>query len=255
MIRNIFIQYESGLVALRPHLEDAVGQMMDCFPRHKANYPIKTLGNWQSEDAKTMLPNGNYQLEPWESVEWYIGRAKIKAMQQSRWQSRGQISINQLWEDLSSDPYCKKIPQWSIFVTKHDLYADGLNFCLGVSKENAFSIISTARFVDRNNVLDIEGFKTVVMHEFGHLIGLTNEGRANTAEQLGSHCTNAGCIMQQRMDGDFRDITAVRLEAKRLYGLPPICGDCINSGEKFFARQQAIYDFTHGRGNGGYSPR
>ena len=174
MIRNIFIQYESGLEALRPHLEDAVGQMMDCFPRHKANYPIKTLGNWQSENAKTMLPNGNYQLEPWESVEWYIGRAKIKAMQQGRWQSRGQISINQLWEDLSSDPYCKKIPQWSVFVTKHDLYADGLNFCLGVSKENAFSIISTARFIDSNNVLDVEGFKTVVMHEFGHLIGLTH---------------------------------------------------------------------------------
>ncbi|MBR1601113.1 MAG: hypothetical protein IJ677_05990 [Alphaproteobacteria bacterium] len=245
MIRNIFILYEKGMESLRPHIENAVGQMMDCFPQYKGNYPIKTLGNWQSEKAKKNLPNGNVLLEPWESVEWYIGRAKLKAMEQGRWQTRGQISINQLWEDLSSDPYCKKIPQWSILVTKHDLYADGLNFCLGVSKENAFSIISTARFVDGNNRFDVEGFKTVVMHEFGHLIGLTHEGRVNTSEQLGSHCTNDGCIMQQRMDGDFSDITRIRLVAKQQYGLPPICSDCIDSGEKFFERQRALYNYTH----------
>lgn len=248
MIRDIFILYERGLDVLKPHLEDAVKQIMDCFPRHKANYPIKTLGNWQSEKATKILPNGNVLLEPWESVEWYIGRAKVKAMEQGRWQTRGQISINQLWDDMSSDPYCKKIPQWSILVTKHDLYADGLNFCLGVSKENAFSIVSTARCLNRDNTLNVEGLKTLVMHEFGHLIGLTHEGRVNTSEQLGSHCTNDGCIMQQRMDGDFRDITRVRLAAKQQYGLPPICSDCIDCGEKFFERQQMIYDYTHGHG-------
>ncbi|MBQ8482351.1 MAG: hypothetical protein IJ532_07455 [Alphaproteobacteria bacterium] len=251
MIRNIYILYEQGLEVLKPHIEDAVEQMMDCFPRHKANYPITTLGNWHSDKAEKMLPNGNILLEPYESVDWYIANAKLKAMEQNRWQTRGQISIDQLYTDLSSDPYCKKIPQWSVLVTKHDLYADGLNFCLGVSKENAFSIVSTARFIDRNNCLDVEGFKTVVMHEFGHLIGLTHEGRANTSEQLGSHCTNDGCIMQQRMDGDFRDITRVRLAAKKLYGLPPICSDCIESGEKFFTRQQAVYDYTHGILHGG----
>lgn len=251
MIRNIYILYESGLEVLKPHLEDAIKQMMDCFPQHKANYPITTLGNWQSSDFKEVLPNGNICLKPYESVEWYIGRAKIKAMQQNRWQTRGQISIEQLWDDLSSDPYCKKIPQWSLLVTKHDLYADKLNFCLGVSKENAFSIVSTARFIDRNNRLDVEGLKTIVMHEFGHLIGLTHEGRANTTEQLGIHCTNDGCIMQQRMDGDFREITTARLTAKQLYGLPPICSDCIASGEKFFARQQTIYNYTHGLIAGG----
>ena len=253
MIRNIFILYEKGMEPLRPHLEDAVKQIMDCFPRHKSNYPIKTLGNWRSEKSTATLPNGNILLEPWESGEWYIGRAKLKAMDQGRWQTKRQISINQLWDDMSSDPYCKKIPQWSILVTKHDLYADGLNFCLGVSKENAFSIVSTARCLNRDNTLNVEGLKTIVMHEFGHLIGLTREGRVNTANQLGSHCSNDGCIMQQRMDGDFRDITATRLELKRQYGLPPICNDCIDSGESFFARQQAIYECTHGRE--GYSPR
>ena len=63
------------------------------------------------------------------------------------------------------------------------------------------------RFLDENNRLDIEGVqKSVVMHEFGHVLGLTGNGRVNSHECLGAHCLNDGCIMQQRLDGDFREI-------------------------------------------------
>lgn len=77
------------------------------------------------------------------------------------------------------------------------------------------------------------------MHEFGHVIGLTYEGRPNSADIYGTHCTDEDglCIMQQRVDGDFSDITRARLGAKA-YGIPPICNDCIKAGEKFFANER-----------------
>lgn len=255
-IKNIFLLYESGLEPLGPHIYDAVNEMMDCFPEHKADYPITMLGNWRSNKYTYRNSYGGTELRPYESVDWYIDQAQKTAKTEGRWYSRGQISIDRLCQDLSDDPYRSQIPQWSVLITKHDLYGhyinqygqkQKLNFCLGVSHENQFSIISTARFLDANNFLDIEGFKTVVMHEFGHLIGLTNEGRVNTDEELGSHCTNVGCIMQQRMDGNYSDLTRLRLAAKQQYGLPPICGDCIDEGNKFFARQRMAYNLTHGR--------
>ena len=153
-----------------------------------------------------------------------------------RWQSKGQISMDQFWQDLSADPFAKKIPQLSILVVKDDLYVNNLNFCLGCTKPNGFVVLSTKRFVDNNNHLDIEGFKTVVMHEFGHMIDLTPNGRYNTHEQLGTHCLDEGCIMQQRLDGDFRAITAERLRRKSM-GLPPICEDCIIAGNQYFQRE------------------
>ena len=255
-IRNIFLLYEQGLEPLKPHISAAVDEMMDCFPEHKADYPITMLGTWRSDKYAYTNQRGNIVLRPYESVDWYIENARLAAVHEGRWQTRGQISATQLCQDLIDDPYRAQIPQWSVLITKHDLYGHipdqfgrlrKLNYCLGISQENKFSIISTARFLNADNSLNIEGFKTVVMHEFGHLIGLTYEGRANTNEELGSHCINDGCIMQQRMDGDYSFLTRFRLEAKRRYNLPPICGDCIDAGNRFFARQRAAYNLTHGR--------
>lgn len=259
-IKNIFLLYEEGLEPLGPHIKSAVDEMMDCFPEHKADYPITLLGNWRSEKYTYKDRFGNQVLRPYESVDWYIEQAQKTAKQEGRWYSRKQISIDQLCQNLTEDPYRSQIPQWSVLITKHDLYGtitddyghkQKLNFCLGVSHENKFSIVSTARFLDSRGVLDIEGLKTVIMHEFGHLIGLTYEGRANTNEELGSHCVNNRCIMQQRMDGDYRELTRVRLAAKKLYGLPPICGDCIEAGNKFFARQRMVYNLNNSRNNTG----
>lgn len=255
-IRNIFLLHESGLEPLAPHIQAAVSEMMDCFPEYKDDYPITMLGNWRSQKYTYTNQRGNTVLRPYESVDWYIESACMAAVHEGRWQTRRQISATQLCEDLTADPYREQIPQWSVLITKNDLYGhttdqfgrqQRLNFCLGISYENQFSIISIARFLDEQKRLNIEGFKTVIMHEFGHLIGLTQEGRAHTEEKLGCHCSNDGCIMQQRMDGDFTELTKVRLAAKRFYGLPPICGDCIDEGKKFFARQRMAYNLTHGR--------
>ena len=251
-IKDIYITCEKGLELVAPIAKDAIQEIMNCFPAFKEAYPITILGNWKSEHSRTAR-NGNIILEPYESTDWYIGRAAQQSLSDERASGikikdgiikvDGQISIDALYNDLSNDPYAKKIPQIQILLTKHDLYGTQrngrlLNFCLGVSEENAFSVISTARFIKPNGRFDQEGFKTVVMHEFGHAIGLTRRGRKNTYEQLGSHCADENCIMQQQMNGDFSEITRRRLIFKA-HGLPPICPDCITEGEKFFRNHLA----------------
>jgi len=242
-VKDIYLTCEEGTEALMPFVQEALNEIMDCFPEYKQYFPIKNLGNWKDNGYRS-ISDGNICLEPYKSIQWYIERAKLKAKQQGRWQSRGQISIDQLYDDLSSDPFAKKIPQMSLLITKHDLYgtqSNGqlLNFCNGVTKEGNFAIISTARFIDENNNFDIERFNSVVMHEFGHLIGLTPNGRNNSYEQLGTHCSN-GDIMEQDMSGTGIAMTRNRLERKRR-GLPPICSDCIAAGKQFFAREIATY--------------
>ncbi len=241
-VKPIYITHQKGLDVLAPYISDALNEVMDAFPRAKRyqeHFPITNLGDWH-ENGYLSASNGELYYEPYKSIQWYIERAKLKAIQQHRWNERGQISIDQLYQDLSQDPYAKQIPQFSLLITSHDLYGtnhDGqlLNFCNGVTKEGHFAIISTARFLDGNNHLDIDRFQSVVMHEFGHLIGLTPNGRKNSYQQLGTHCSNHD-IMEQDMSGTARIMTQNRLRRKHM-GLPPICPDCIEAGCRFLDRE------------------
>ena len=257
-IKQIYITHEKGLEVLVPHIKDAIGEMMDCFPQYKDYFPVTNLGDWKDEDYANQLNDGRIRYNPHKSTQWYIERAKAKAVAQGRWNNRQhQLSITQLYEDTYNDPYAKKIPQFQILVTKHDLYAELengrlLNFCNGVAREGQFLIVSTYRFLDEGGKLDIERFKTVLMHEFGHMIGLTPTGRKNSYEELGTHCNN-GDIMQQDMSGTARIMTANRLNRKR-QGIPPICNDCIDAGNNFFRKEMGkhiekvgIRNFLNGR--------
>lgn len=240
--KRIYITHESGMKALVPYIEQGINEIFDSFPaqkRYKEFFPVENLGNWK-DDGYLQIKNGKPFLQPYKSIEWYITRAKEQAKIDGRYvRGQGQISIDRLWKDLSDDPYAKKIPQYSILLTKHDLYgADGsgglLNFCNGVTAEGHFCIVSCARFMNGNK-LDIGRFQSVVMHEFGHLIGLTPTGRANTYEDLGTHCRN-GDIMEQERRGTGEKILQNRIRRKKL-GLPPICNDCIAAGERFLDKE------------------
>lgn len=242
-VKNIYLTCEKGLDAVMPYVQESLSEIMDYFPEYKDHFPIINLGDWKDNDYIT-VSNGRTLLQPHKSVQWYIERAKQKAYLQNRWQERKQISIDQLCQDLANDPYAEKIPQMQLLITKHDLYgtqSNGqlLNFCNGVSKQGKFAIVSTARFLDENNRLDIERFRAVAMHEFGHLIGLTPNGRRNSYESLGTHCSN-GDLMEQDLSGTAY-VMAKTLRQRRMLGLPLICNDCINAGKEFFRREVLNY--------------
>lgn len=247
-IKNIFIFHQKGLEVLAPYVAQAIGEVMDCFPAYKSMFPIQNMGNWASDHAY-YTRDGHTYLTPYESIQWYLERAKARAEMEGRWPAREQINVSQIMDDLEQDPYFEKIPQWGIYLTSHDLYGGGANnFCLGCTKPDSFSVISTRRFLDRRGQLDIQGFQTIVQHEFGHILRLTEGNRPNTHYYLGEHCTDPNCIMQQRPTGDFSDITARRL-ALRDRGIPPICPDCITQGRKTLFQLYANHERLFGPNN------
>lgn len=238
-IKNIFIIHQEGMESLVPYVESALNEVMNCFPHYKEYFPITNLGNWKSDYAYARR-NGALFLQPYESMEWYLERAKRKAIEEGRFQSRGQINAERMFKDLQNDPYRDQIPQWSINLTMHDLYAGAAsNFCLGITHPDAYSIISTSRFaINNRSQMGLENFLTVVQHEFGHILRVTEGGRPNVYESLGEHCSTPGCIMQQRLNGDFTDLTIARLERKAR-GKPPICSCCMAQGRKNLFRLYA----------------
>src|SRR5574344_92446 len=236
--RDIFIVSQDGL---NPQVNsvafDAINELMEFFPCYKDDYPITDLGAWKSE-GYIYPENGKIFLSPYKSTKWHIENAKLKAEEDGR---SGQLNASTLFETMQLDPTNEQIPQFTVMLTKNDLYPNTqMNYCLGVGDEGIGCIISANRFMDNDgNLVDKENFKTVLMHEFGHVIGLTYDGRENSEDIYGVHCTDEDglCIMQQRVNGDFSDITRGRLALKEA-GLPPICDDCIKAGERFFANER-----------------
>ncbi len=238
-IKHILIKHQQGMDELVPYVIQTLQDVMNCFPQYKDKFPIINLGNWESPSAR-IQQNGITRLTPYQSVDWYLKRAQQQAIRDGRWQSGRQLHIGQILSDLSQDPYFTQMPQWGIMLVKNDLYATApngklLNYCLGCTHPNAFSVISTYRFVDKFHRLNLENFLTCVQHEFGHILGLTEGNRPNTTELLGPHCTRPKCVMQQRLNGDLTDITQERLKHKARH-LTPFCPDCITQGQKHLAQ-------------------
>lgn len=239
IIKNIFIIHEKGMEALVPYVVSALNDVMNCFPQYRQYFPIKNLGNWKSDNMYAW-ENGKFILKPYESFDWYLDRAKQRAILEERWQTGQQMNIEQMLEDLGKDPYRRRIPQWTIHLTKQDLYGgEAQGFCLGCTIPDAFSIISTKRFpINNRSQMGLENFLTTVQHEFGHILGVTERERPNVYDSLGRHCSTPGCIMQQRLDGNVTDVTKARLERK-VRGETPICSCCITQGRKNLFRLYA----------------
>lgn len=244
-VRTIYIFCEKGLEVLIPHAMAAIKEVLACFPEYKDNYVLENLGAWRSQNCLTVLQDGRNGLKEYESVDWYISHARYRATEEGRWQMGHIISAEQLWDDLSSDPYSQGMPQCSFLITKYGMYFGDEDFCMGVTKPDAFSIVSTAGLLDEEKNLNIERFKTLVMNEFGHLINLTPEHRENTIKHFRTDCKNIGCIMRYCSEKDVANMTQIRLDRNK-YAILPLCDDCLKAGELFFSRKLSEYNHSHG---------
>ena len=96
-----------------------------------------------------------------------------------------------------------------IFITVDDLTCTSngkyLNFCFGLARgySTALSMVRFGSLSDKEQEIVLSG---LIMHELGHLYGLAaDSNRKKTEFNIGMHCTDKYCVMQQGLTmGEIR---------------------------------------------------
>ena len=178
--------------------------LLEMISYSNREFEIKDLGLWRD-------PNWQSQsfLAPFNSVDWYVN--------QSLNQDRNQINAQHMLALFASEPWQDNNNHLDLFITKKDLFIDGVNFCLGLAIPEVGAIVSTNRFDSIQGSLAKECVKTITMHEFGHVLGIVPDYRKiGVNDSLGKHCTNT-CIMRQGLNvSDWVRITNDRLNGNVL---------------------------------------
>lgn len=125
----------------------------------------------------------------------------------------------------------RRIDYYQVYLVQADL-SNGRpedEFVLGWSFPLTGSVISPHRLRTLNRQQRRECFKTVSMHELGHVFDLPLKTRDDLVHSVGAHCPNI-CIMRQGLNvpDDWLQITADRLA----HG--PLCEQCLADLRKFF---------------------
>jgi len=139
---------------------------------------------------------------------------------------RKQVHTTNLLRNLLEDSRIDLIGKNSFTLVESDLYDDGLNWCFGVLVPDFYSgqhlILSTYRLRDTDLLTH------VAIHELGHMFGAASQGRRNTEENLGNHCTNL-CIMQQKLS-----VPEMKAHVRQLADREDkFCFDCISDLRRY----------------------
>jgi predicted Zn-dependent protease len=179
---------------------------------------LRFYGNWRSKN----YINSRGELTPYESIEW--------VMKKNFDSKRNKYRADSITLDSYNDPYQYRFPHWEVIFTKRDLFVDGCDWVFAAARPDLSTIISLNRFekfADDPKVRS-ELIRTLVFHEFGHVLGLPSARRGrNLEESIGTHCTSKGCSMHQALSiTDFINITTDRL--RNTVKGKPYCSDCMN---------------------------
>lgn len=171
---------------------------------------VKNFGVWRSPNWRT----GN-TLNAYESVDWYCNNALDK--------SRNQLHCSKLAMSLITEPWQKLEPHYDVVILKDDLYDDDTSFVFGYSWGGQ-AVSSFCRFQKyvTDKRMQLEVFKTIVMHEVGHMLGLVNENRNDIVYSLGWHCTHGKCLMRQGLELN----AWIQYTHDRLQSSSPLCSHC-----------------------------
>jgi hypothetical protein len=114
---------------------------------------------------------------------------------------------------LDDDIFCGEDSNWCIGVANGVVHTDAN----GREHERDFLTVTTYA------AKTLAQLKDRFLHELGHQFGAAPEGRANTYENLGPHCDQYLCIMQQRDTREGQEeLSRARVRARA----PAYCGKC-----------------------------
>jgi len=146
-------------------------------------------------------------------------------------QERRQVNACTLTNALHQTPEMReRYNAGKVIVVDNDIYSgdENCNWFFGGFSECpgslGYIVLSTARMQSENHMKDI------VRHELGHMFGAPSKRRSNTYELYGLHCSNSGCVMQQK-DTVAEAVEYAELRASR--SSPNYCKQCEQDIQRF----------------------
>lgn len=233
MKKKLILEFENGLAPkYKKWTREAVEKFVSLFPEFKDNFEIfvdggssflshaevenivsrsvnQNISEQSVRDMFEVLPDGTYLRK--NSVDWEILKASIN----------GNVDLNR-WLDLKKNGRSHILNTEPVRIS---IAARPTTFAYGISTLVG-PCISAAQCGS-----DEAYFKDIVMHELGHTFNATHENRKNTVEQLGSHCTDADCLMYKEAysQNAFKRRQALKQDN-------PFCADCMEAMRDFMER-------------------
>ena len=219
-MKPVYLMFESGISPVQQSLVlQGLREILKLANTHES-VKVKNFGIWRNTNwlsGKT--------LEPYQSVDWYCNQAFD--------QKRNQLNGDQIANALASEPWQRMELHHDIVITKRDLYFEGTNWAFGCATRGLMAIASVHRFeqfIAKDKILQNQCFKTIAMHEIGHMFGLVNPKRKDIEENLGGHCVNSKCIMRQGLSLQ----PWIGFTHDRLSSMNPICPSCQHDLQNYF---------------------
>lgn len=236
MKNKIYLDFEDGLDAkYKRWAEEAIHDFILLFPEYEDQFEVGK-GNLSLHDYNTLVTvarqnkdnNPNFdlagfakQFEQRSDGSYLVSVNKQAALATSN----GVLDIEK-WSQLQSEALGGKyVPAGPTFVSI--LKAPAAGNIRGISIGSSIGI-SAGTIV----ALGLQGaelknyFKDIIMHELGHRFNATHEGRKNVVENLGTHCTDADCLM-------YEYAYMPNNSARRLGKDNPFCSECMASMREY----------------------
>lgn len=197
----IILSFDSGLRYFeRLAVREAVAEFRELFPERE----IQDFGS-------SVWSNDEYSC-----ADWYIEHAQNANDDQL--EAKSVISL------MKENPHQSSYPHIEMLITSRDLTTWYLDFCFGLTVER-YTVQSVYRHRELKHGADNQfAIKAMIWHELGHLLGAASDtNRSNTEDEVGVHCTNFGCIMQNSMTS----VEMVRHAKDAMWKKSIYCPQCI----------------------------
>lgn len=222
MYRPLYVMCEEGVtVRQMGAVLNGIGEILQVAGA-QCQIKINNFGLWRQSGWYA-----NNTLKAYQSVDWYIAYGLIKSSRDN------QVNAHAVIDALIEEPWQQAMRHYDVVVLKSDMYDEDCNFVIGLALPGLGTVISINRFLQLEELLQLECIKTETMHEVGHVFGLVPDNRITNVEfSLGRHCTNR-CIMRQglRLPDDW-----IRITRDRLSTASALCTQCQSNLLEYFGR-------------------
>jgi predicted Zn-dependent protease len=147
------------------------------------------------ESLRRITPFQDIQIYPREGV---VNREEIKLVRdiinKSYNKKRNQVYLDDLVYFLDCHTPIGNNNDYKVILLEQDLHNNRTSWVFGtlaITQGKQYVFLSTHRMVDPIHTY------FWMTHELGHLFGAAREGRTNTYESGGPHCSNNWCAMRQ----------------------------------------------------------